>query len=102
MQLRPKLLLAFLAVSLLPLAVLGVLLYRSTIRHTEHLVGRRLQGNVEQVADAIDEFMEYRGRSLATLAMTRFSRSPLTSHLLPLTSYLSPLTSHLSFTARSG
>jgi signal transduction histidine kinase/CheY-like chemotaxis protein/HPt (histidine-containing phosphotransfer) domain-containing protein len=57
MQLRPKLLLAFLAVSLLPLAVLGVLLYRNTIQHTERLVGRRLQGNVEQVADAIDEFM---------------------------------------------
>ncbi|MFL5401816.1 MAG: response regulator [Gemmatimonadales bacterium] len=57
MQLRPKLLLAFLLVSILPLAVLGVLVYRSTVRHTERLVGHRLQANVVQVADAIDELM---------------------------------------------
>jgi signal transduction histidine kinase/CheY-like chemotaxis protein/HPt (histidine-containing phosphotransfer) domain-containing protein len=76
MQLRPKLLLAFLAVSLLPLAVLGVLLYRSTVRHTEHLVGRRLQGNVEQVADAIDEFMEYRVADMRRFGETRlFARA---------------------------
>jgi hypothetical protein len=42
MQLRPKLLLAFLAVSLLPLLVLGFVIYRSTIAHTEHLVGRAI------------------------------------------------------------
>jgi hypothetical protein len=53
MQLRSKLLLAFLAVSLLPLAVLGFQVYRSTVRHTERLVGHRLQANGLQVADAI-------------------------------------------------
>jgi hypothetical protein len=57
MNLRSKLLLAFLAVSLLPLAVFGVLVYRSTLRHTERLVGHRLQANVMQVADAIDDLM---------------------------------------------
>src|SRR4051812_8026347 len=57
MQLRPKLLLALLAVSILPLAVLGVLVYRNTVHHTERLVGHRLQANVVQVADAIDELM---------------------------------------------
>ena len=57
MRLRSKLLLAFLAVSLLPLAVLGFQVYRSTVRHTERLVGHRLQANVLQVADAIDELM---------------------------------------------
>jgi len=78
MQLRPKLLLAFLALSLLPLAVLGVLLYRSTIRHTEQLVGRRLQGNVEQVADAIDEFMWARVGDLR-----RFGETRLFAHASP-------------------
>src|SRR6476620_2987787 len=57
MRLRSKLLLAFLAVSVLPLAILGFQVYRSTVHHTERLVGHRLQANVLQVADAIDELM---------------------------------------------
>src|SRR6266853_29479 len=76
MQLRPKLLLAFLVVSLLPLAVLGWMIYRSTIAHTERLVGRRLQGNVQQVADAIDEFMEYRQDDMRRFGETQlFARA---------------------------
>jgi ABC-type transport system involved in cytochrome bd biosynthesis fused ATPase/permease subunit len=46
MQLRSKLLLAFLAVSVLPLAVLAFQVYRSTVHYTERLVGHRLQANV--------------------------------------------------------
>jgi signal transduction histidine kinase/DNA-binding response OmpR family regulator len=75
MRLRPRLLLAFLAVSSLPLVLLGVLLYHSTIRHTERLVGRRLQDNVWQAADAIDDFM---GSRVAD--MQRFGESPLFDH----------------------
>src|SRR6266550_2469213 len=75
MRLRPRLLLAFLAVSSLPLVLLGVLLYHSTIRHTERLVGRRLQDNVWQAADAIDDFMSNR-----VADMQRLGESPLFGH----------------------
>jgi signal transduction histidine kinase/CheY-like chemotaxis protein/HPt (histidine-containing phosphotransfer) domain-containing protein len=78
MQLRLKLLLAFLAVSLLPLALLGVLVYRSTVRHTERLVGHRLQANVVQVADAIDELMRDR-----VADMRRFGGTSLFAHASP-------------------
>ena len=60
MRLRPKLLLVFLALTMLPLGLLGALLYRGTILHTERLIGRRLKDNVLQAADAIDSFMSER------------------------------------------
>jgi hypothetical protein len=57
MRLRPKLLIAFLSLTMLPLGLLGVMLYRSTVLHTERLIGRRLKDNVLQAAEAIDGFM---------------------------------------------
>jgi hypothetical protein len=74
MRLRPRLLLAFLAASTLPLLLVGVLVYHSTIRHTERLVGRRLQENALQAADAIDDFM---GERVADVR--RFGGSPTSS-----------------------
>jgi hypothetical protein len=42
MRLRPKLLIAFLSLTMLPLGLLGVMLYRGTVLHTDRLIGRRL------------------------------------------------------------
>jgi len=72
MRLRPRLLLAFLAASVLPLLLVAAVVYHSTTRHTERLVGRRLQENALQAADAIDDFMRNR-----VADMRRFGESPI-------------------------
>jgi hypothetical protein len=71
-RLRPRLLLAFLAASTLPLLLVGVLVYHSTVHHTERLVGRRLHENALQAADAIDDFMRDR-----VADMRRFGETPI-------------------------
>jgi hypothetical protein len=65
-------LLAFLAASVLPLLLVAAVVYHSTTRHTERLVGRRLQENALQAADAIDDFMRNR-----VADMRRFGESPI-------------------------
>src|SRR6185437_3367845 len=72
MRLRPRLLVAFLAASTLPLLLVAALVYHSTIVHTERLVGRRLQENALEAADAIDDFMRNR-----VADMWRFGESPI-------------------------
>jgi hypothetical protein len=57
MSLTRKLVLAFLLVTMIPLGTVIGLLYYTFVKHAEEQVGTRLEDNVIQVGNSMDEFM---------------------------------------------